>query len=78
MVSGDLQMGHIEHVFGDIVDPVVHVDFSAGRAEACLAGEGDAMLILAAGTYTSGVTAIRVTTQQHGLDDVPDDLLPLN
>ena len=30
------------------------------------------MLILAAGTDTSGVTAIRVTTQQHVLDDIPD------
>ena len=27
--EGDMLVGHIEHVFGDIVDPVVHVDLAA-------------------------------------------------
>ncbi|MGD0751691.1 MAG: hypothetical protein ABSA23_09805 [Anaerolineales bacterium] len=67
-----MQVGHIEHVFGDIVDPVVHADLAAGRAEAGFAGEGDAMLILAAGTYPAYVTAIRVTAEQHALNDVSD------
>jgi hypothetical protein len=49
-----MQMGRIEHVFGDIVDPVVHADLAAGGAEAGLAGEGDAMLILAARADIAG------------------------
>jgi hypothetical protein len=65
-------MGHIEHVFGDIVDPVVHADLTAGGAEAGLTGEGDAMLILAAGAEIAGIAAIRVTAEQQTLDDVSD------
>ena len=70
--EGDVQMGHIEHVFGDIVDPVVRADLAAGGAEAGLAGEGDALLILAAETEIARIAAIRVTAEQHALNDVPD------
>jgi hypothetical protein len=65
-------MGHIEHIFGDIVDPVIHADLATRGTEAGLAGEGDAMLILAAGAYPSGIAALRITAEQHALDDVPD------
>ena len=65
-------MRHIEVVFGDIVDPVFHADFATGGAEAGLAVEGDAMLILAAGTDPAGITAIWVTAEHHALNDVPD------
>jgi len=70
--ESNVQMGHIEHIFGDIVDPVIHADLAARGTEAGLAGEGDAMLILAAGTYPSGIAALRVTAEQHALDDVSD------
>jgi transcriptional regulator with XRE-family HTH domain len=70
--EGDVQVGHIEHVFGDIVDQVVHADLAAGGAETGFAGEGDAMLILAAGAEIAGIAAIRVTAEQHTLNDVPD------
>ena len=67
--EGDMLVGHIEHVFGDIVDPVVHADLPAGGTKACFAGEGDAMLILAAGTKITGVAALRVTAKHHALND---------
>lgn len=65
-------MRNFQHVFGDIVDPVIHADLAARRAEAGFAGEGDAMLILAAGTDPSCVAALRVTAEHHALNDVPD------
>ena len=64
-----MQVRNFQHVFGDIGYPVIHTNFSARGAEACLAGEGDAMLILAAGTNP---TALRVTAKYHTLDNVSD------
>ncbi len=45
-------MRHIEHIFGNIVDPVIHADLTARGAKACLAGEGDTMLIYYARSYS--------------------------
>jgi hypothetical protein len=56
----------------DIGYPVINTNFSARGAEACLAGEGGAMIILAAGTYPTDVAALRVTAKHHALNDVPD------
>lgn len=65
-------MGHIEHVFGDIVDQVVDADLAAGATEARLVEKGDAMLILAAGAEIACIAAIAVTAEQHVLNDVSD------
>ena len=70
--DGDVQVGHIEHVFGDIVDPGIHAELTARGAKACFAGEGDTMLILAAWAYLSGIAALRVTAEHHTLNDVSD------
>jgi hypothetical protein len=70
--ESDVQMGHIEYVLGDIVDPVVHADLAAGRAEASFTGEGDTMLILAAMTDPTCIATIGVTAEQHTLNNVPD------
>ena len=67
-----MQVRNFQHVFGDIGYPVIHTNFSARGAEACLAGEGDAMLILAAGTKITGIAALRVTEKHHTLNNVPD------
>lgn len=67
-----MQMGNIEHAFGDIIDPVVYADLAARGTEAGLAGERDAMLILAAGTDPFCVAALRVTAEHHALNDVLD------
>ena len=67
-----MQVRNFQHVFGDIGYPVIHTNFSARGAEAGFAGEGDAMLILAAGTDPTGITALRITAEHHTLDDVPD------
>jgi hypothetical protein len=63
---------NFQHVFGDIGYPVINTNFSARGAEAGFAGEGDAMLILAAGTDPTGITALRITAEHHTLDDVSD------
>ena len=55
-------MGHIEHICGDIVDPVIHAELAAIGTETGFAGEGDAMLILATRTKITGIAALRVTT----------------
>ena len=47
-------------------------DLAAGGAETGFAGEGDAMLILAAGAEIAGIVAIRVTAKHHALNDVSD------
>ena len=65
-------MRNFQHVLGDIGYPVINTNFSARGAEAGFAGEGDAMLILAAGTDPTGITALRITAEHHTLDDVPD------
>jgi hypothetical protein len=70
--QSDMQMRNFQDVLCDVVYPVIHADLAAGRAEAGLAGEGDAMLILAAGTDPASKTAIRVTAEQHALNTVPD------
>jgi hypothetical protein len=67
-----MQVGNFQHVFGDIGYPVIHADFSARGTEACFAGERDAMLILAAGTYPTCIAAPQVTAKHHALNDVPD------
>ena len=65
-------MGHIEHICGDIVDPVIHAELAARWTETGFAGEGDAMLILATGTKITGIAALRVTAEHHTLNNVPD------
>jgi hypothetical protein len=65
-------MRNFQHVLGDVVDPVIHADLPARGAKACLAGERDAMLILAAGTYPTCIAAPQVTAKYHALNDVPD------
>ena len=65
-------MRNFQHVFGDIGYPVINTNFSARGAEAGFAGEGDAMLILAAGAYPAGVTALRIAAEHHALNDVSD------
>jgi hypothetical protein len=67
-----MQVRNFQHVFGDIGYPVIHTNFSARGAEAGFAGEGDAMLILAAGTYPTCIAALRVTAKHHALNDVSD------
>jgi hypothetical protein len=67
-----MQVRNLQSVFGDVVDPVIHANFSAGRAEAGLAGEGNAQLIVAAGTDPAGITALQITAEHHSLDDVSD------
>jgi hypothetical protein len=63
---------NFQHVFGDIGYPVINTNFSARGTEAGFAGEGDAMLILAAGAYPAGVTALRIAAEHHALNDVSD------
>jgi hypothetical protein len=65
-------VGHIEHVSGDIVNPVVHAELAARGTETSFTREGDAMLILATGTKISGIAALRVTAEHHALNDVSD------
>ena len=67
-------MSNLSRVHPKPVDdiPVIHADLAAGGAETGFAGEGDALLILAAGAEIAGIAAIRVTAEQHTLDDVPD------
>jgi len=65
-------MGHIEHICGDIVDPVIHAELAARGTETGFAGEGDAMLILATGTKITGIATLRVTAEHHTLNNVPD------
>ena len=65
-----MQVRNFQHVFGDVVDPVIHANFSAGRAKAGFAGEGDAQLIVAAGTKITGIAALRVTAKHHALNDI--------
>jgi hypothetical protein len=67
-----MQVRNFQHVFGDIVDPIIHADLAARGTEACLAGEGDAQLIVAAGTKITGIAAFRVTAKHHALNNVPD------
>jgi hypothetical protein len=67
-----MQVGNFQHVFGDIGYPVIHTNFSARGAEAGFAGEGDTMLILAAGAYPAGVAAFRIAAEHHSLNDVSD------
>jgi len=45
---------------------------TARDAKAGFAGEGDAQLIVAAGTKITGIAALRVTTNHHALNDVSD------
>jgi hypothetical protein len=70
-----MQVRNFQHVFGDIGYPVINTNFSARGAEAGFAGEGDTMLILAAGAYPAGVTALRIAAEQHALNDVSDKSL---
>jgi hypothetical protein len=65
-------MGHIEHICGDIVDPVIHAGLTARGTETGFAGEGDAMLILATGTKITGIATLRVTAEHLTLNNVPD------
>ena len=65
-------MGHIEHICGDIVDPVIHAELAARWTETGFAGEGDAMLILATGTKITGIATLLLTAEHHTLNNVPD------
>ena len=67
-----MEMGHIQQVAGDVVDPVVHPDFATGRAETGLAGEWNSQLVLAAGADVKSVASIGVTAQQQALNDLID------
>jgi len=67
-----MQMRHIQHIFGDIVDPVIDFDFSAGRAEACLAGERDAMLKVAAWAEVASIPTVRIPTKHESLNGFLD------
>jgi hypothetical protein len=67
-----MQVRNFQNVLGDIGYPVINTNFSARGAEAGLAREGDTMLILAAGAYPAGVTALRIAAEQHALNDVSD------
>jgi hypothetical protein len=67
-----MQVRNFQHVLGDIGYPVINTNFSARWAKACLAGEGDTMLIMAAGAYPAGVTALRIAAEHHALNDVSD------
>jgi len=67
-----VQTGHIEHICGDIVDPVIHAELAARWTETGFAGEGDAMLILAIGTKITCIAALRVTAEHHALNNVSD------
>ena len=67
-----MQVRNFQHVLGDIGYPVINTNFSARWAKAGLAGEGDTMLIMAAGAYPAGVTALRIAAEHHALNDVSD------
>jgi hypothetical protein len=58
-----VEMGHIQQVAGDVVDPVIHPDLAAGGAEAGFAGEGDEKLVLTARANIASVATVRVATE---------------
>jgi hypothetical protein len=77
--QGDVEMGHVQQVAGDVVDPVIHPDRSAERsrrslaaagAEAGFAGEGEKKLALTARANIASVATVRVATEQQALDDL--------
>jgi hypothetical protein len=70
VIDGDVYVGHIKHVFVDIFDPAVHADFPVRGVKAYLTGEGGAMLILATGVGPVCVAGLRVTAEQHTLNNV--------
>jgi hypothetical protein len=63
---------HVEQISGDIVDPVVYVDLTAGRAEEGLTREVYLVLILASRADVEGVARIGVTAEHHALDSFTD------
>ena len=65
-----MEVRDFQDVLCDIVDPIIDVDFTAGRAKAGFTGEGNPMLKSAAGANISGISAFRVTAEHHSLDDI--------
>jgi hypothetical protein len=65
-----MQMRHVEDVFRDCIDPIVHMDFATRRAKTGLAREGDAMLKVASRAEISSVSAFRISAKHKTLDDV--------
>ena len=57
---------------GDVGNPIVHPDLAAGRAEAGLAGKGDAAVVRTARADVAGVAAIGIAAQDQASDDLTD------
>lgn len=70
--QGDVDVRNIEQVPGDIIDPIVHADLTAGRAEAGLAGKGNFVLIPTTRADIEGVPSIRVAAEHHALNCFAD------
>ena len=69
-------MGDFQDVPGDVVDPVIDMDFAARRAEAGFAGKGHLMLKPAARTDIPSESAFRIAAEHQPLDDI-SDICPL-
>jgi hypothetical protein len=68
--EGDVEVRDIQQVASDVVDPVVHPDFTTGRTESSFAGERDTQLVLSAWADVESVAAVGVTAQLQALDDL--------
>jgi hypothetical protein len=70
--EGDVEVGHVEEITGDVGNPVIDFDLAARRTEAGFAGEGDATVETAAGADVAGVAGTGVTTEDHTFDGFAD------
>jgi hypothetical protein len=67
-----VERGNFQDVFGDVVNQIINGDLSAGGVKAGFAGEGNAMLSIAARADLAGVAPFGVAAKHLTLDDSVD------
>jgi Zn ribbon nucleic-acid-binding protein len=68
--EGDVKVGHVVEIAGDVGNPVIDFDLAAGRAEAGLARERDTAVKAAAGADIAGIAGAGIAAEDHAFDDL--------
>ena len=66
--EGDVEVGYVIEIAGDVSDPVVDFDLAARGAEASLAGERDAAVEATAGADVAGIAGAGIAAEDHTFD----------